>query len=99
MCTVAFLPVADGYLLAHNRYESFKRAHGVPPARHAEGGRRFLAPRDPDGRGSWIGVNDAGVTACVLNAAESDACGLPAAPRSRGLVLWSLLPLDSIDAV
>ncbi|MBI3450806.1 MAG: NRDE family protein [Acidobacteria bacterium] len=99
MCTVTFLPVAGGYLLAHNRDESFQRARGVPPHRHVEEGRAFVAPRDPDGRGSWIGMNDAGVTTCVLNAAETNPSRLPAAPTSRGLVLWSLLPLGSIDGV
>lgn len=100
MCTVGFLPSPDGgYLLGHNRDESVARSRGVPPQVRSRDGRRFLAPTDPDSGGSWIGVNEAGLTLCLLNAAERDASRLPASPRSRGLVLWEALDLESIAAV
>lgn len=99
MCTVAFLPLdGGGYLLGHNRDESVRRPRGLPPELRREKGRAFLAPRDPEGNGSWIGANDSGVTLCILNAAETDPSRLPASPVSRGLVLWRLLHLDSIEA-
>ena len=98
MCTVAFLAEATGgYLLGHNRDESRSRSRGLPPTRLWAGDRTVLAPRDPDGGGVWIGVNDAGVTLCLLNAAEADASRLPPAPKSRGLVQAEALHLDSIQ--
>jgi len=100
MCTVAFIPgPAGGYLLGHNRDELRSRARGLPPERRDRSGTAFLAPRDPDGGGTWIGVTETGVTLCLLNAAERAPSRLPPEPRSRGLVLWDLLDLGSRDAV
>jgi hypothetical protein len=48
-------------------------------------------PIDPEGGGTWIGVNDAGVAMTLLNAGDRRASH-PARPRrSRGLVIPSLL--------
>jgi hypothetical protein len=100
MCTVAFLPIPDGgYLIGHNRDESRRRARGLPPSRGRRRGRAFLAPRDPDGGGTWLGVNEAGLTLSVLNAAEPDPSRLPAVPPSRGRVAWDLLHLESAGAI
>ncbi len=99
MCTVAFFAEAPGgYLLGHNRDESRSRSRGLAPTRLIRGDRAVLAPRDPDGGGAWIGVNDAGVTLCLLNAPEADPSRLPPDPESRGVVLWEALHLDSIEA-
>jgi len=100
MCTVAFLPEAKGgYLLGQNRDENRTRSRGLPPGLVTTRGRLALAPRDPDGGGSWIGVNEAGVTLCLLNAAETDPARRLPRPRSRGLVLAEALHLPSIRAV
>lgn len=100
MCTVAFIPdVEGGYLLGHNRDELRSRARGLPPEPYERPGASFVAPRDPDGGGTWIGVNDSRMTLCLLNAAERDAGRLPAVPRSRGLLLWDVLELSDIDAI
>lgn len=98
MCTVAFVPKPGaGYLLGHNRDELRRRSRGGHPRRYDRQGRAFLAPRDPDGGGSWIGVNDAGVTLCMLNAADSDPSRLPPEPTSRGRVLWEMLHLEGVE--
>jgi hypothetical protein len=100
MCTVAFIPgPGGGYLLGHNRDELRSRARGLSPERHDRSGTAFLAPRDPDGGGTWIGVNETGLTLCLLNAAERAPSRLPPEPRSRGLVLWDLLDLGDGAAV
>lgn len=87
MCTLAILPSADGYLLGHNRDESLRRARGLPPARTEMRGRAFVAPRDPEGGGSWIVASDAGITYCLLNAAHAEPARLPERPPSRGTIL------------
>lgn len=100
MCTVAFVPAPDGgYLLGHNRDENRGRAIGLPPSRYESGGHAVLAPRDPDGGGTWIGVNDAGLTLCLLNALELDPSRLPTEPTSRGLILGDLIGLTTAVAV
>jgi len=100
MCTVVFIPLTGGgYLLGHNRDESVRRPRGIEPRLWVESGRPFLSPRDPEGNGSWIGVNETGLTACILNGAETEPSRLPPVPLSRGRILLDLLPLDSIGAI
>ena len=100
MCTVAFVPrQRDGYLLGHNRDELRSRSRGIAPERRRRGDRVLLAPRDPDGGGSWIGVHDGGLTVCILNATEEHPERLPAVPESRGRILSELLHFDDADAV
>jgi hypothetical protein len=100
MCTVAFAPAASGgYVLGHNRDERLSRARGIAPALIAAEPLHFLAPRDPEAGGTWIGVNAAGMTVCMLNAAEPPERELPAPPRSRGLVAWEALRQPSAVAI
>ncbi|HEX5041768.1 MAG TPA: NRDE family protein [Candidatus Polarisedimenticolaceae bacterium] len=98
MCTVAFVPLSTGgYLLGHNRDERPTRRAGEAP-RLLEGARcRAIAPRDPDAGGTWIALNEAGVTVCVLNAAEASPARLPSKPRSRGLLVRDLACVRGID--
>ncbi len=89
MCTVACVPLPGGYLLGHNRDERWRRARGRPPRLYRRGSRAFLAPRDPEGGGTWIAVNDAGWSFCILNAAPGTRA--PRRPvRSRGRLVWAI---------
>jgi len=100
MCTVAFVPLrGGGYVLGHNRDERRTRSRGLPPERLERDGRTIIAPRDPDGGGTWIGVHDGGATFCLLNATENRPERLPPEPSSRGLILLEMLHLDSADAI
>lgn len=69
MCTLTFVPglPGGGYLLATNRDESPTRAVAAPPSVHAFGSRQVILPRDPDGGGTWIGVDDSGHCVAILN--------------------------------
>lgn len=69
MCTVSVVAAgrAPGFRLACNRDESRRRAAAEPPRRFVAAGRAALAPRDPQGGGTWIAVNDAGVAMAILN--------------------------------
>ena len=55
MCSVSFLPRADGFVLAMNRDESLARLSGLPPEVHGREGLLMLYPRELSG-GKWIGV-------------------------------------------
>ena len=66
MCTVTFSPRKRGYALAMNRDEKLTRTSGLPPAVSVINGRRMLAPSEPSG-GTWISVNDSGVTFALIN--------------------------------
>ncbi len=84
MCTVAVVAgPGGGYIVAQNRDERRTRSRGTPPV---EGDFPLLCPRDPDGGGTWVGVNRAGLTLCMLNAPDPAPERLPPEPVSRGTI-------------
>ena len=101
MCTISWIHDKDGYQLLCNRDEKLTRKPALRPRMVVSNGTRFLAPVDGDFGGTWIGTNEFGVSACLLNGANltrSEICA--AAPsRSRGLLLLDLIPLPSIAAI
>jgi len=66
MCTISFVPTADGFRLAMNRDEKRNRIAALPPDAFEIGGRRVLCPREPSG-GTWLAVNDAGLCLALIN--------------------------------
>ncbi|MGE0442239.1 MAG: NRDE family protein [Gemmatimonadales bacterium] len=100
MCTLSWLPAAEGYRLFFNRDERLTRAPGRPPEPGVERGVRFLAPVDGDAGGTWIGVNEYGLAVALLNRYPSGAPGehpwagprgRPANRISRGILVRALL--------
>jgi hypothetical protein len=101
VCTVSLLaPPRGGYLLAANRDEFATRGEAKPPERARAGANRFVAPRDPDKGGTWIAVDRAGCSLCLLNgdrvlapsvAVRAAAPARGAEFRSRGLLVLDLL--------
>lgn len=72
------------------RDELRSRAPEMPPRVHVAGTRTCLWPLDPDRGGTWLGVNDAGVLACVLNRNEPSTA--PASSlHTRGVLPQLLL--------
>jgi uncharacterized protein with NRDE domain len=67
MCTLSFQLEPDGFELFFSRDERRSRAPAVAPEIHAAGGTRFIAPRDPEGGGTWLAVNSHGVAVALLN--------------------------------
>ena len=91
MCTVVILRRpghAWPLLLAANRDELRSRP-SLPPARHWPDRPEVTAGLDLLADGSWLGVNDHGLVACVLN--RTGTLGPQPSRRSRGeLVLEAL---------
>lgn len=97
MCTLTFVARKSGYLVGMNRDEKRSRIAGLPPEEHRRGGRMALLPSEPGG-GTWIGVNDLGITLALIN--------WYAIPRqvqsgavSRGAVVNNALPASSAAEV
>ncbi len=85
MCTLTWRTDAAGYDVLFNRDERPGRPAGeAPRSGRAEDGTKLLAPRDPQGGGSWAAVNEWGVTLCVLNGWGVAEAPPPESPRSRG---------------
>ncbi len=99
MCTVVLL-IRPGHvwplLLAANRDEMLNRAWD-PPAAHWPDQPGVTAGRDRAGGGTWMGVNDHGVVAAVLN--RPGSLGPAVGKRSRGeLPLRALAYPTAADA-
>lgn len=99
MCTLVILrrPGHDWPLiLAANRDEMSDRPW-LPPGRHWPDRENVVAGQDELAGGTWIGINDEGVAAGVLN--RKDSLGPDPKLRSRGeLVLEALDHADAADA-
>jgi uncharacterized protein with NRDE domain len=91
MCTVVILRCPDHdwpLILAANRDE-MKARPWLPPARHWPNRPEVVAGLDQEAGGTWLGVNDHGLVAGVLN--RQGSLGPQAGKRSRGeLVLEAL---------
>jgi hypothetical protein len=105
MCTVTLIarhgppPPEPAVRLVCNRDEQRARPVSTRTISTRCGQRSALMPIDPVSDGTWIGVNDAGVAACLLNR----NLGVPAAGvdfwpgrRSRGEIVPSILAAPSV---
>ena len=99
MCTYAFHfdPSAQWpFVIAGNRDEMTARPWSAP-AGHWPDRPGVIAGLDQTAGGSWAGMNDDGVIACILN--RWDTLGPAAGKRSRGeIVLDALDFADAADA-
>ena len=99
MCTFIILrrPQHDWpVLIAANRDEMIDRPW-QPPARHWPDRPEVVAGRDALAGGSWLGINDFGLVAGILN--RHGSLGPAAGQRSRGeLVLEALDHADAREA-
>jgi hypothetical protein len=99
MCTVVLLRRpghAWPLILGANRDEMRDRPW-LPPARHWPDRAEIIAGQDQLAGGSWLGVNDHGIVAAILN--RTGSLGPAAGKRSRGeLVLDALDFADAADA-
>lgn len=89
MCTVTFVPGKRGYLLGMNRDEQRTRPRALAPRIHNLGTVSALFPYERSG-GTWIGVNDRGVTLALINWYSIEKRVKPV-PVSRGTVIPGLL--------
>ena len=88
MCTVSWTQQAGGYHLLCNRDEKLIRGAAFAPMVIQRGGVRYVAPVDADFGGTWLAVNEFGVSVCLLNGGAGLQSARPR--RSRGLLLREL---------
>lgn len=91
MCTVSWVRQPDGYVLMCNRDERRTRKPALGPRVGNLNGISYVAPVDGDHGGSWIGVNQFGLTLCLLNRYDGVTAPAVRAYRSRGLLVNDLL--------
>jgi len=99
MCTLVILRRPEHewpVIIGANRDEMIDRP-ARPPGRHWPDRPEVVAGIDELAGGSWLGVNDWGVAAAILN--RTGSLGPAAGLRSRGeLVLEALDHADAVDA-
>ena len=97
MCTVTIVPRGCGFRLVCNRDERRDRPAATPPAVHHLQHGAAIYPVDPAGKGTWVGVNDTGLAAALLNRTADGASTSAHAPlRSRGVIIPHLLGCRSL---
>lgn len=97
MCTATVLRSSDRLLVTMNRDERRTRARELPPrVLREDSGPSWIGPADGEKGGTWFGVNDRGMIACLLNAYEPGDLALfgrDGVP-SRGDIIPRLLALE-----
>jgi len=91
MCTVTFIPTAEGFYLTSNRDESAARSLALPPRVYTGESAELIYPKDPDAGGSWIALKDKGEAAVLLNGAFVRHMRKPPYRKSRGLVFLEIM--------
>ena len=95
MCTATWLRQPGGYHLFHNRDELRTRLPALPPRIHVYEAIRSLAPIDANAGGTWIGVNEFKLAACLLN--RYDPITQPGPFTSRGQLILHALATRHMD--
>jgi hypothetical protein len=100
MCSIVILRQSDSewpILIGANRDEMVER-QSLSPGRHWNQQKHIIAGKDVEAGGTWLGVNDYGLVAAVLN--RMDTLGPLKNKRSRGeLVLEALDHADASEAL
>ena len=91
---MSWFSTTDGYEVFFNRDERRSRRAALYPEIHVRSDTRFIAPLDGDFGGSWLAVNEHGLTLAIENG-YTDLDDLAHEPAggftSRGLLLTSLV--------
>jgi hypothetical protein len=95
MCTVSIVPTGQGFRVVCNRDERLTRPPATAPRAWPTEVSWATYPGDPASGGTWIGVNDDGLVAVLLNRTVSP---VPARTpsSSRGIIVPPLLDCRSI---
>lgn len=95
MCTLTVVPLPDRRVrVAFNRDERPTRP-SRPPARFIVGAREAVFPTDGPSGGTWLAVNDAGLTLAVLNVTPPKPHAPFAPARSRGALIPTVAGCDA----
>lgn len=98
MCTLTWARLEDGYELFFNRDERRTRPLGLPPHERSSAGVRWVAPIDAEAGGTWLGVNERGLSVGLLNGYRAgDASDRDY--ESRGLLVARMLGGADTEAV
>jgi len=98
MCTVVSIPGKNGYHFASLRDEDAGRQQAIVPLFIQGDNSSYLAPIDPLGKGTWLGVNEYGNVIILLNGGFENHTKQKKYAKSRGIIVTELLS-DSMPVV
>ncbi len=91
MCTLSWQIRDESLTLIFNRDERHSRPEARPPEVDIIEGVRVLAPKDPEGGGTWIAANEFGMVVCLMNNYRNGSLERSNKEyHSRGLLVRSL---------
>jgi Transport and Golgi organisation 2 len=90
MCTVTYLPTANGYFLTSNRDEKNTRSKALLPEKYTINNTTLLFPKDIDAGGTWITLKENGDALCLLNGAFNTYVHTNKYTVSRGKVVLQI---------
>lgn len=97
MCTLSYLPLDNGFFLVNSRDESPLRAAALQPQILEIDGKKILCPVDTAGNGTWIGANESGRIACLMNGAFRAHIRRSQYRMSRGKITLGFLSAGDAD--
>jgi len=99
MCTMTWFVKEQGYELFFNRDERLSRRRAELPSLQSSAGVDYIAPTDTDAGGTWIAVNQFGITVCLLNHYQFEQIETYQKWVSRGEVVRQFANIRDIDQV
>ncbi|MGF1902206.1 NRDE family protein [Aliivibrio sifiae] len=97
MCTLSWFSTPTGYELFFNRDEQRSRTDALAPQLFQENNVYYIMPIDPVGEGSWISLNNHGISLCLLNYYQGEIA--PNNALSRGLLVKELASCDGVNSI
>ncbi|NIJ43571.1 hypothetical protein FHR24_000010 [Wenyingzhuangia heitensis] len=95
MCTVTYVPTLKGFVFISNRDEQVER-ETLPPAYYKELDVNLMYPKDNVAGGTWIGVSEQKRLVCLLNGGFIYHDPAIKYPKSRGVVVKSILTCNNL---
>ncbi len=94
MCTVVFIPYEGKYFMASLRDEHPDRGIAKLPVLSHSNPNKYISPIDPQGGGTWVGINNAGSAIILLNGGFVNHVKKEHYKRSRGQIVTELLSVN-----
>ena len=98
MCTMTWFLKEHGYELFFNRDEQTSRSRADLPEIQSRDGIQYISPTDADAGGTWIAVNEFGVSVCLLNHYEFEQIKTYKDWISRGEIVRNFTTIHSITS-
>lgn len=94
MCTVTYIPTAEGCIITSNRDEKITRERALSPQEYLIDGKKIIFPKDPKAGGTWVAHNETKIIV-LLNGAQEKHIPKPNYRKSRGLIVLDLITAEN----